>query len=73
MPSNIITYCYVLSRLAGNQNQKWGRGTWCCVVNLDLGTFGPHPGGGYGGHSDLSFYVGGKGRYKVVPDGHKAC
>jgi hypothetical protein len=49
-------------RLAGYQNQKWGRGTWFCVVNLDLGTFGPHPGGSWGGHCNLSFNVGSKGR-----------
>jgi hypothetical protein len=48
-------------RLAGNQNQKWGRGTWVCVVNLDLGTFGPPLGVAGGGRSDLSFYVGSKG------------
>ena len=28
-----------MSRLTGNQNQKWGRYTWYCVVNLDSGTF----------------------------------
>jgi hypothetical protein len=32
-----------MPRLAGNKNQKWHRGTGFCVVNLDLGTFGPHP------------------------------
>ena len=51
-----------MPRLAGNENRKWGRGTWVCVVNLDLGTFGPHAGGSWGGHIDLSFYVGVKGR-----------
>ena len=51
-----------MPRLAGNKNQKWHRGTGFCVVNLDLGTFGPHPRGSWGGHSDLSFYVGSKGR-----------
>ena len=50
-----------MTRLAENQNQKWRRCTWCCVVDLDLGT--PQSGGSsYGGHSNLSFYVG------VVPD-----
>ena len=54
----ILLLVIVMPRLAENQNQKWGRGTWVCVVNLDLGTFGPHPGGSYRGHSNLSFYVG---------------
>ena len=51
-----------MSRLAGNQNEKWRLGTSCCILNLDLGTFGHHPGGSYGGHSDLLSYVGVKGK-----------
>ena len=58
----MILLVIVMPRLAGNQNQKRGRGTLVCVVNLDLDTFGPHPGGSWGGRSDLSFYVGVKGR-----------
>ena len=38
------------------------------IVHLDLGTFGPHPGGSCGGRRGLSFYVGVKGRYVVVQD-----
>ena len=50
-----------MPRLAGNQNQEWGVSTWVCLGTWDLGTFGPPPGGSWGGHSDLSFYVGVKG------------
>jgi hypothetical protein len=38
-----------------------------CVVNLDLGKLGPHPGGSYGVRGDLFFYVGGRVSV-VVPD-----
>ena len=62
VPNQVILLVIVMSRLVGNQNHKWSWGTWCCVVNLDLCTFGPHPRGSYGGHSNLSFYVGVKGR-----------
>ena len=46
-------------------NHYFGEGTFVfifCVVNLDLGEFGPHLGGSYGGQWGLSFYVEGKGR-----------
>ena len=59
IPNTFISYfCAWVGR---KSKSKVGRGYFGLPSKFGFWTFGPHPGGSWEGHSDLSFYVGVKG------------